>query len=103
MKAILFLLLCGMTLYLAPHRQPTLAAAPNQVPRADTVVFDQQILPILKDRCTPCHFPGGKMYEKMPFDQAKTLLEHPEGMQKRIKDGEAGRLLRAFLAQGKLE
>ena len=39
------------------------------------------------------------MYEKMPFDQAKTILDHPEGVLKRIKDGEEGRLMRAFLGR----
>lgn len=39
------------------------------------------------------------MYEKMPFDQARTILEHPEGMLKRIKEGEEGRLMRAFLGR----
>lgn len=39
------------------------------------------------------------MYEKMPFDQAKTILDHPEGVLKRIKDGEEGRLMRTFLGR----
>ncbi|MCE7923991.1 MAG: hypothetical protein DYG98_13115 [Haliscomenobacteraceae bacterium CHB4] len=65
--------------------------------KPDTVSFLTQIQPILKTRCNPCHFPGGKMYEKMPFDQARTILDHPEGVLKRIKDGEEGRLMRQFL------
>lgn len=39
------------------------------------------------------------MYEKMPFDQAKTILDHPEGVLKRFKDSEEGRLMQAFLGK----
>lgn len=105
MKTILLLLLCGMTFCLpfknkpaAPTETAAAAAAPVPMPAtADTISFAAQIQPILQNRCNPCHFPGGKMYEKMPFDQAKTILAHPEGVLKRIKDGEDGRLMRQFL------
>lgn len=50
------------------------------------VDFDKDIKPILKIHCMPCHFPGGIMYSKMPFDNPKTILEHPKGIFKRIKD-----------------
>ena len=50
-----------------------------------TVNFEKDVLPILKSNCNPCHFPGGKMYETMPFDQATTLTGHAEGILKRFK------------------
>ncbi|HEU5292270.1 MAG TPA: hypothetical protein VFU05_16595 [Cyclobacteriaceae bacterium] len=60
--------------------------------------FDQDIVPILKSHCQPCHFPGGKMYEKMPFDQSKTILDHREGVTKRFKNQELEKL-KAYLQQ----
>ena len=60
--------------------------------------FDVDIKPILQTRCSPCHFPGGKMYDKMPFDKALTIQEHPEGILRRIK-GEEGEKIKAFLEQ----
>lgn len=102
MKTILFLLFCGITFCFPLNKKTVLhesqpAAVPSPVP--DTISFTAQIQPILQQKCNPCHFPGGKMYEKMPFDQAETILDHPEGVLKRIKDGEEGRLMRAFLGR----
>lgn len=44
------------------------------------------------------------MYEKMPFDQPKTILDHQPGVLKRFKDEQESRLLRDFMAEaGKKE
>ena len=61
--------------------------------------FETDIKPILQTRCTPCHFPGGKMYERLPFDKPETIKTHPEGILKRIKDADELNKLKAFLDQ----
>jgi len=61
--------------------------------------FKSQIQPILQKRCSPCHFPGGKMYERLPFDTSSTLLMKRESILKRIKDEEENKLLREFIEQ----
>jgi hypothetical protein len=60
--------------------------------------FDKDIVPILKSRCSPCHFTGGKMYEKIPFDKSKTILDHKAGVTKRLKGQEVEKL-KAYLDQ----
>ncbi len=72
------------------------------VPRDSTelIAFDKDILPILKARCSPCHFTGGKMYEKIPFDKSKTITDHPEGILKRFKDPELS-TIKSYLDQAK--
>ena len=62
------------------------------------ISFDKEILPILKTRCSPCHFTGGKMYDKMPFDAPKTITDHAEGILRRFKDEEASKI-RTYLEQ----
>jgi hypothetical protein len=57
------------------------AAPPS--PTADA--FTTTVRPILREHCTPCHEPGGKMYEKLPFDNPQTIATHPEGVLKRLK------------------
>jgi hypothetical protein len=47
----------------------------------------------------PCHFTGGKMYEKLPFDKAQTIRDHQEGILRRIKGDDDVKKLKEFLAQ----
>lgn len=63
------------------------------------VDFDTQIRPLLESRCTPCHFAGGKMYERLPFDRAETIKTLGTKLFTRIKDEKEQRLIREFLAQ----
>jgi hypothetical protein len=76
-----------------------LASSPAPQPRTQPVDFATQIRPILEKRCQPCHFAGGKMYEKLPFDRPQTIRTLGEKMFTRIKDPKEQALLRAFLAQ----
>lgn len=76
-----------------------LASSPVAPPKTQAVDFQSQIRPILEKRCQPCHFTGGKMYAKMPFDRPQTIHTLGEKMFTRIKDPQEQALLRAFLAQ----
>ena len=76
-----------------------LASPPPPPPKTPPVDFQTQIRPILEKRCQPCHFPGGKMYARMPFDQPRTIRTLGEKMFTRIKEPKEQALLRAFLAQ----
>jgi hypothetical protein len=69
------------------------------VPAAKKPDFDTQIKPIFQSRCQPCHFPGGKVYEKMPFDKPETITRLGEKLFTRIKDEKEQRLIREFLTQ----
>ena len=80
-----------------------LATSPAPQPKAQTVDFQTQIRPILEKRCQPCHFTGGKMYDKMPFDRPQTIHTLGEKMFTRIKDPKEQAILRAFLAQAQAE
>ena len=64
----------------------------------DTIHFASQIQPILVKNCSPCHFTGGKMYERMPFDEDTTIINHQAGILRRIK-GEENTLIRSFIQQ----
>ena len=66
----------------------------------DTIQFAHQIQPILVKHCSPCHFTGGKMYERMPFDMDTTIINHEAGILRRIK-GDESVLIKAFIQQNK--
>jgi len=77
-------------------------AAPAPSPHATLparVDFETQVRPILAARCQPCHFAGGKMYERLPFDRPQTIRSLGDKMFTRIKDEREQALLRSFLAQ----
>ena len=61
--------------------------------------FDKEIKPILQARCQPCHFQGGKVYAKMPFDRPETITRLGTKLFTRIKDENEQRLIREFLAE----
>src|ERR1700704_3423685 len=61
--------------------------------------FDTEIKPIFQARCQPCHFQGGKVYDKMPFDKAETITRLGNKLFTRIKDEKEQRLIREFLEQ----
>ena len=66
----------------------------------DTINFYSQVQPILVAHCSPCHFTGGKMYARMPFDKDTTIINHETGILRRVK-GDDNVLIRNFILQNK--
>jgi len=98
----IILLLSGYTCSRKESTTPDSSAAvlsADTTKTASIIDFETDIKPILQTRCTPCHFPGGKMYERLPFDKAETIKAHPEGILKRIKDVDELKKINAFLDQ----
>jgi hypothetical protein len=62
------------------------------------VDFQKDVRPIV-DRCTPCHFPGGKMYAALPFDKPETIQKLGTKLFTRIHDEKQRAVIRAWLAQ----
>jgi hypothetical protein len=91
------LLVLGMALARAGFAQ---APAPAAAAAAAAVSFEKDIAPVLARRCQPCHFPGGKMYAKLPFDDPATVRQLGEKLFTRIKDPKEQELFRTFLASG---
>jgi hypothetical protein len=79
---------------------PRSAVAPAPAAPARAVDFQTQVRPVLEARCSPCHFAGGRMYEKLPFDEPATVHHLGERLFTRIDAPEEQALLRTFLAQG---
>lgn len=67
----------------------------------DTISFTLQIQPILVNHCSPCHFTGGKMYEKLPFDKGETIVNHDIALLRRINDEKEKALIQKFIGEQK--
>jgi hypothetical protein len=76
--------------------RPVDQTSPATPPKVD---FHTQIKPILEARCQGCHFPGGKMYQRLPFDRPETIKTLGEKLFTRLKDEPQRRVIREFLAQ----
>lgn len=76
------------------HAKPYPSATPPT--RVD---FTAQVRPLLESRCTPCHFAGGTMYQRLPFDRPETIKTLGAELFTRITDEKERRLIREFLAQ----
>ena len=66
---------------------------------AEKRTFASDIRPILQSSCQPCHFQGGKMYEKLPFDKPETITKLGTKLFTRIKDEDQQRVIREFLSE----
>lgn len=72
---------------------PEAVAAPPQ-----KVEFARDVQPILEKRCQPCHFPGGTMHAKLPFDRPETIHKLGTKLFTRIRKDDEQAVIRAFLA-----
>ena len=61
--------------------------------------FDTDIKPIFQAKCQPCHFQGGQVYNKLPFDRPDTIKKLGTKLFTRIKDEKDRQLIREFLDQ----
>lgn len=84
---------------------PVAAAPPTAVPPPSPVpapteapdLFASAVRPVLKIHCSPCHEPGGKLYDRLPFDNPKVVSSHAEKVLRRLK-GEDKEALTRWLA-----
>jgi hypothetical protein len=82
----------------------TMKALPSETVSAASapkvhVDFDTQLKPIFKSKCMPCHFSGGQMYERLPFDRPETIRKLGAKLFTRIKEENDRQLIEAFLTQ----
>jgi hypothetical protein len=75
---------------------PVAAFSPAAAQRVD---FTRDIRPIVESHCRPCHFQGGRMYDRLPFDRAETIHQLGTRLFTRIKAEDEQAAIRRFLAQ----
>ncbi len=73
------------------------AEAPPTVAGPVVVAFDAELRPLLEARCGRCHFPGGKMHARLPFDDEATVRTlGAEKLFTRIEDEEGRSVVNAY-------
>ena len=77
--------------------QPVAPPAPEPAEKSAPVRFEADVQPILS-RCRPCHYPGGVMYARLPFDDEATVRRTGEKLFTRVKDEKQQAVLRRFFA-----
>ena len=100
MKGLLLILVYGMLLSwsLSNTKPEQDQNNKNITAIPDSVQFGTHVMPLLQKKCSPCHFEGGKMHIKMPFDKASTIISHENGILKRFSNQEK-MLLQKFIRE----
>ena len=93
--------LIALAVFLALHSDTRHTTARETTSVASPVKhdFEKEIKPIFQARCQPCHFQGGKVYDKLPFDRPETITRLGTKLFTRIKDEKEQKLIREFLAE----
>jgi len=66
------------------------------------VTFKGDIAPLLNEKCQPCHFKGGKVFDKLPFDQYQTVVKVASRLNTRLK-GKDAELVARWIEGGSVE
>src|SRR5712692_5018920 len=91
-----FILLSFSTPDLPPDQKPARSK--------DTVyTFQSNILPLLQSNCNPCHFPRGKVYAKLPFDDYKTVVSLGKKLNTRFKQKKQHAIIDRWIESGAKE
>jgi hypothetical protein len=107
MRVVLILIATGLLLVewggfakpAPPAGAVSSAAASTSSTAKARIDFDSQLKPIFKSKCMPCHFSGGQMYDRLPFDKPETIRKLGTKLFTRIKQEDERRLIESFLAQ----
>ncbi len=77
--------------------QPSKTVSQVNAPQRGADSFDP-VRSMLGSACAPCHNPGGKMYERLPFDQPDVVRANREGILGRLS-GENKIVLEQWLTE----
>lgn len=104
MRSVLLLIGIGLLLVelggpVKSARMPVVASSATEPTNKARVDFETQLKPIFQSKCMPCHFSGGKVYDRLPFDQPATIRKLGTRLFTRIKDENDRRLIEDFLTQ----
>ena len=77
---------------------PSVPQEHRAVQPKDTVyTFHKNVLPLLQANCNPCHFPGGKVYKKLPFDDSTTVATLGKKLNTRLKQKEQREIINGWV------
>ena len=104
MRVVLLMIAVGLLLVdsggiAKPARVVASAPVTPSSATKERVDFDTQLKPIFQAKCMPCHFSGGQMYDRLPFDKPATIRKLGTKLFTRIKAENDRRLIEDFLAQ----
>ena len=108
MKAPLIYILLAVSSFIEIQNKSILALAQSTIryslkdsipPDTAIIDFGAQIEPIFVSHCSPCHFTGGRMYERLPFDKDITIVVNSDAILRRIKDEKEIELIQQYIQQ----
>jgi len=86
----------------AENTQTKAEIIPAPMPTQSLAKGFEPVKKMLSANCSPCHIPGGKMYERLPFDNAEIVRTHSAGIAGRLNKPENKKLLEDWLSEPQL-
>jgi uncharacterized cupredoxin-like copper-binding protein len=91
---------CGRSVRVVSFTPAVSAQATQSISTSSAKVdFATHVEPLLKSKCQPCHFNGGKVYDKLPFDRPATIKTLGTKLFTRLQDENDRKVIREFLSQ----
>ena len=103
MIVLIMVLSAGLCFCSTKKEQPGIKGNSIASFSGDKLNFQTQVEPVFQKNCSPCHFPGGKIYGRMPFDKDTTIIHHEAGILRRIKNAEEVSLIKRFIQENEEE
>ena len=64
---------------------------------SNVYTFQKNVFPMLQSKCQTCHFAGGKMYSKLPFDDSATVFKLGKRLFTRLQKKEQQEIINSWL------
>ena len=93
-------------LFLTPSLLPSFVSKGGEGSKSDgkpsreAYTFKRDIAPLLKNNCMPCHFAGGTVFAKLPFDDYATVKSKAKRLNTRLKEDEQKKIVDGWIASG---
>lgn len=92
---------CGSVVFSRLLDRPTPQEQRTAQVKDSAYTFQKNVLPLLQTNCNPCHFPGGKVYKKLPFDDSTTAISLGKKLNTRLKKKEDQAIINGWIIRRK--
>ena len=69
----------------------------------ENITYQKDIVPLLKSNCRPCHYPGGTVFKKLPFEEYVVVKKLGIKLNTRLKENSRKKIISLWVESGSFE